>query len=179
MRRLPDLRFRASLNGRNVSGLFHRRFLRKRTAYLGANDGLHFGRNVLKVLAARRDGGFDRERRVIFVRRDRPQAVAGADRLLAGGRSVILDGSGSHPSLLPPGSGATKAGFRYHWSVLRRPPGSKAEPASPGAVRTKFRPDVVGTYRLRLSATTSRPSWPAAVDRTNSPSSRPFSRVGN
>jgi hypothetical protein len=153
MRRLPDLRFRASLNGRNVSGLFRRRFLRKRTAYLGANDGLRVGRNVLKVLAARRDGGFDRERRVIFVRRDHPQAVAGNDRLLAGGRSVTLDGSGSHPSLLPPGSGATKAGIKYHWSVLRHPRGSKAEPASPGAVRTRFRPDLVGTYRLRLSAT--------------------------
>lgn len=155
MRRLPDLRFHARLNGRNVSGLFRRDFLRRRVAYLGANDGLRFGRNRLKVFAARRDGSFDVERRTIFVRRNRPLAVAGPDRLIAGGRPVVLDGRRSRPSLppSPPGAARASRGFQYRWSVLRRPRGSKARPARPAGARTRFRPDLVGTYRLRLTAT--------------------------
>jgi hypothetical protein len=155
MRRLPNLRFRAKLNGRNVSRLFRRSFLRKRTAHLGANDGLRFGRNVLKVFAARRDGSFDIERRVIFARHDRPLVVAGPDRFLAGGKPIVLDGRRSHASLLGSNRGAATASrsFDFRWSVLRRPKGSKARPATSGSPRTRFRPDVVGTYRLRLTAT--------------------------
>ncbi len=145
MRSYPDLEFRARLNGRNVGRLFRRSFLRNRTARLGADDGLRFGRNVLRVTAARRNGVFDVERRVVFVRRDRPLVGAGPDSLSAGRRPVVLDGRKSLPSAISGGR------LSHHWSVVSRPKGSRAKPAHPAAARTRFRPDRVGIYRIRLT----------------------------
>lgn len=156
-RSYPNLRFRAKLNGRPVANRFLRSYLTDRTAYLGANDGLRFGRNVLEVLAARGNGTYDFERRVIVVRRDRPLVGAGPDRLTEGKRAVRLDGRRSRASQAAGGGAAAAAsGLRYRWKVIERPKGSRARPASPAAARTGFRPDAIGTYRLRLTVTDGR-----------------------
>ncbi len=152
LRSQPDLKFRARLNGRGIANRFRPSFLLRRTAHLGADDGLRFGRNVLKVIAVRRDGVYDVERRVIDVRRTRPLVSAGPDRLTAGLRPVALDGRRSKPAA----SGRGRLRLRHRWSVLSRPRGSRAKPARPNAVRTRFRPDRVGTYRLRLTVTDGR-----------------------
>jgi hypothetical protein len=155
MRSSPELRFRAQLNGKPTHGLFSPNFGRVRVARIGADDGLRFGRNVLRVTAAKRDGSFDVEQRTIFVRPDRPLVAAGPDRRSAGLKPVALDGRKSRPASAGGKAGASArraAALDYRWEVVRAPRGSKARPADPTSARTTFRPDRVGTYRLRLTA---------------------------
>ncbi|MCZ7599144.1 MAG: lamin tail domain-containing protein [Gammaproteobacteria bacterium] len=60
------------------------------------------------------------------------------------GVAVTLTGSGSDPD----GGAVT-----YAWSVVTRPTGSTAAPASPSAASTSFTPDVAGSYTLRFCVT--------------------------
>ncbi len=138
-----DLLLDARLNGTPLRGLAPSPAITSRRMRLGADDGLRFGRNVLRVLAAHRDGTYDVEQRKIFISRDRPLAGAGPDRRTTGGAAVMLDGSSSR---------AARPGMRlrYRWQVVRRPKGSRARPLRSASMRTPFRPDAIGTYRLRL-----------------------------
>jgi hypothetical protein len=138
-----DLLLDARLNGRPLRGLAPSPAITSRQMRLGADDGLRFGRNVLRVLAARHDGTFDVEQHTIFVRRDHPLVGAGPDRRTAGGAAVMLDGSSSR---------AARPDMRltYRWLIVRRPKGSKASLRGSASMRTPFRPDAIGTYRLRL-----------------------------
>ena len=76
----PPRRLSAKLNGRKLRWPLDPFPRRKQQLRLGADDGLHFGRNSLQVLAVRRDGSFDIERRTVLVPRDRPLAGAGLDK---------------------------------------------------------------------------------------------------
>jgi len=148
-RRRADLLLRASLDGKGIDYLLDPGAAARQRLRLGADDGLHFGRNVLRVLAARQDGSFDVERRTIFVPRSGPLVGAGRDRRAAGRNGVRLDGSSSRAAQ----PGAT---LSYRWRVLRRPRGSKARPRRAGTARAGFRPDALGTYELRLTVSEHR-----------------------
>lgn len=149
-KRRADLLLRASLNGRGIDHLLDPGARGRQQLRLGADDGLRFGRNVLRVLAARRDGSFDVERRTIFVPRSGPLVGAGPDRRAAGRNAVRLDGSSSRAAR----RGAT---LSYRWQVVGRPRGSKARPRRSGAARASLRPDALGSYRVRLTVTERRP----------------------
>lgn len=146
----PPQRLSAKLNGKRLrwpSGSWpsNRALLR-----LGADDGLRFGANSLRVFAARTDGAFDVERRTIRVRRDRPLVGAGADRRIAAGTGARLDGRASRAA-------RTGAGLRYRWALVRKPRGSKAKLLRSSSARPSLRADRPGTYRARLTVTEIRP----------------------
>ncbi|MGE0066279.1 MAG: hypothetical protein AB7T48_02900 [Solirubrobacterales bacterium] len=148
-RRRADLLLRATLDGKGISYLLDPGASGRQRLRLGADDGLHFGSNVLRVVAARRDGSFDVERRTIFVPRSGPLVGAGPDRRAAGRNRVRLDGTSSRATQ----PGAT---LSYRWRVVDRPRGSKARPRRAGTARAAFRPDALGGYRLRLTVSEHR-----------------------
>lgn len=141
----PRLRLAATLNGRPVARVFAPRYGARRTARLGADDGLRRGRNVLRVTAIRRDGGYTVVRRVFHVSASQTLIGAGAHRRTTPRRSVTLRGR-----LAAPGARSSSGAVR--WQVLSAPKGSTARPASPMQLVTRFTPDRVGTYVLRLTA---------------------------
>lgn len=71
-----------------------------------------------------------------------PVARAGADRSVALGATVTLDGSAS--------SDADGDSISYQWTMLSRPAGSAAALSRPTDAAPTFVPDRAGTYRLRL-----------------------------
>jgi hypothetical protein len=113
------------------------------TLGLSPDDGLRYGRNVLNVTAHREQGGWDRERRVLVVRRTRPLAAAGADRRVRVRVPVRLDARRSRPARR-----GTRLGFR--WRIVSRPRGSRARLSSLAGVRPRLRADKPGRYRVRL-----------------------------
>ncbi|UUY05439.1 hypothetical protein LRS13_07935 [Svornostia abyssi] len=142
----PRLRLRATLNGRAVTGVFLPRSSARRTARLGADDGLRHGRNVLRVSAVRPDGTYAIVRRAFTVSASRPLVGAGAHRRTTPRETVRLTGR----YVPPPGTSASDV--RYRWQVIRAPRGAKARPKTARDRVARFTPDKVGTYRLRLTA---------------------------
>lgn len=140
----PRLRLAVTLNGRSVTRVFAPRYGARRAARLGADDGLRRGRNVLRVTAIRRDGGYTVVRRVFRVSASQALVGAGPQRRTTPRRSVILRGHHAGPR-------ARSSSATVRWRVLSAPKGSKARPASPMQLVTRFTPDKVGTYRLQLA----------------------------
>jgi hypothetical protein len=118
---------------------------------LGADDGLHFGVNHLRVVAVREGGAFDVESRKIVIPRDRPLVGAGPDHRAVAGAKVRLDGTSSSAAA---GQG-TKLG--YKWKIVRRPPGSKATLLGSKSARPTLPTDRPGTYRVMLTVTEPGP----------------------
>jgi K319L-like, PKD domain len=75
-----------------------------------------------------------------------PIANAGPDQTAHAGTTITLSGSASYD---PNGYSITS----YAWSVVSRPDGSTAAPATPDAVMTSFTPDLPGDYVLGLVVT--------------------------
>lgn len=141
----PRLRVAVALNGRSVTSVFEPRYGARRSARLGADDGLRRGRNVLRITAIRSDGGYTVVRRVFRVSASQAFVGAGPHRRTTPRRGVTLRGRYA-------GTRARASAGDVRWQVLRAPKGSTARPASPTQLLTRFTPDKVGTYRLRLTA---------------------------
>jgi hypothetical protein len=137
---------RAKLNGKRLRWPLTASIKRKQLLRLAADDGLRFGRNDLTVYAAGRDGTYDVEKRTINVPRTRPLVGAGADRRDDVNARIRLDGRHSRAAR----RGAT---LRYRWRIVGRPSGSKARLRRVHSARPVLRPDVAGTYRVKLIAT--------------------------
>jgi hypothetical protein len=108
------------------------------------HHGLRYGRNRVTVEVEHADGTLARRTRIARIRRTRPLADAGPDRVTALRRSLTLDASMSRPS-------RRGAGLARGWRVVARPTGSSAR-VERVAGRMRFRPDRAGHYRLRLTA---------------------------
>lgn len=132
-----DASFKVDGDGRGVA------------ARLAPHDGLRYGRNRIVFTALQRGGTLAHVSHTFRIGHYRPLADAGPDRRGAVGRPVMLDASGSRSD------GPGKA-LSYHWQVLRAPAGSQAAVAHPGARRSRFVPDVAGTYVLRVAARDGR-----------------------
>ena len=142
----PDLKLRATLNGRRVDDLFAPEFSSRRSTTLSPSDGLRFGKNHLRVLAARTDGSYDKETRTITVSRRHPLAAAGRDSLRRGQFPIRLNGSRSLPT-------ERKGRLSYSWKLLSAPKGSRATLKNSRTAKPSFVPDELGDYRIRLTAT--------------------------
>jgi hypothetical protein len=151
---------KAWLNGVSIG----RRFMvgegaRQRVLEASPIDGLRRGRNVLRVKVAKR-GGYRRAAVHFDVRHRRPLGSAGIDRRIVVGSRVQL-----HGLLRLDKSDSASKGVR--WDVVKAPRRSafsaprgraraSAVPTALGAGRTlspTFRPDVLGRYQLRMTAT--------------------------
>ena len=135
---------RATLNGRRVRLMPGRG--RSRAAVLAGDDRLRHGRNRIRVVAFdRRRGVYDVDRAMFAVRRTEPIPGAGAPRRGARGRTLRLDARHSR---------AARGGrLRYRWKVVRRPRGSNARLRGVTTPRPRLKPDLHGTYRVRLTVT--------------------------
>lgn len=147
----------AHLNGRRLRRPLGVAPGRRELLRLGADDGLHFGVNQLRVMAIRR-GVYDLERRKIFVPRDRPLVGAGPDRRTAAGSSVQLDGSSSMAA-----SGGSSP-LSYSWKLVDEPRGSKAKLKRAEGVRPVLATDLPGLYRVALTVTEPGQGTPPATD---------------
>lgn len=142
----PDI-LRATLNGRRLRWPLQPWALSSLPLRLGADDGLHFGVNRLRVFAARRNGTFDVERRTVRVPRDRPLPGAGRDRRVGAGGRVRLDGTSSRAAL------GARASLGYRWRIVRRPRGSRGMLLGAGSARPLLKADRPGVYRVRMTVT--------------------------
>ena len=150
---------RARLNGVSIG----RHFLVKRRGVrvlsLSNSHGLRHGRNVLKVVARSKQGTRIRRSKVRFeVAHKRPLTGAGRDRRIVRGSRIQLDGQViAHPD--------GPSGDRVRWKVIRAPRGSRLRPDGksklaaptpalrrPASSRPSLKPDVIGTYKLRMTA---------------------------
>lgn len=140
------LRVVASLNGHRLRDILGRQPTTSGTVLLSASHGLRPGRNVLHVLAYRRNGTYDAERRAFVVARDRPLSGAGADVVTQQDKRLRLDGRASRP---------THRGRRlaYRWDLIHRPPGSHARLRTRSSPRPLLTPDRPGRYEASLRVT--------------------------
>jgi hypothetical protein len=134
-------RWRAYLNGRDITASFGYVPPSGRSVVLSASNGVRFGRNQL-VLRLRYPRGKRKIARFFNVSRGRPLPAAGADVRLLGPARVRLSAAASR---------AARAGrLRYRWTIARKPAGSRARLLSARSVRSRLLTDVSGTYMLRL-----------------------------
>jgi len=144
-----DKRLRARLNGEPVGDVFRHRRATSRRARLGADDGVRFGRNRLRLIAFDESGRFDVESRRFRVSRGRPIASAGRDRSTAIGDAVRLDGRASRL--------ARRGKRRFRWRIVRKPAGPSARGGAGRELkrgrrgRPVFRPRRAGIYEVRVS----------------------------
>jgi hypothetical protein len=148
--------FRATLNGKNVSGDFSAPSKAGvRTAALGAPEGLRYGRNRLLVVAVSSRGTYASAARTFRVANTRPLAHAGSDHRTKAGVGIRLNGRKSAKA--PAGVDA----LRYAWTLVDRPAGSKARISGAKSGRPTITPDVPGRYAARLVV--SHTAGPAAA----------------
>jgi hypothetical protein len=147
---------RVTLNGRNVTDAFGQGGRRRAT--LGADEGLRFGRNRLRVLAWSAAGRYQRRSASVLISRRAPLAGAGAVGTVLAGRTVRLNGHATQATAS--GTGARR--LVYRWRIIRAPRGSRARLR--GA--TRRRPTLVarrsGRYRIALTVA-ARSRRPTAV----------------
>jgi hypothetical protein len=137
----------AKLNGKRLRWPLGLVPARRETLPLGSDDGLHYGVNHLRVLAVGKGDRYDVEKRRIVVPRDRPLAGAGADRKVAVGQKVKLDGRSSRAARGGAGN------LSYRWKIISRPSGSKARLSGANSARPALQTDEPGVYRVRLQVT--------------------------
>ncbi|UUY02921.1 MFS transporter [Svornostia abyssi] len=140
------------------------------------DEGLRHGRNVLRIRAVHRGGGYDIEERTITVARSRPLAAAGRDRRHPARAPITLDGRRSRAAT----SGAR---LRHRWVLAATPRGSKARLRAAGTARPTLTPDLPGRYRIRLTVReTSRGARtaqiPAAGDTVEVAATQPPNPLG-
>jgi hypothetical protein len=153
---------KAWLNGVSIGRRFKvRDGTRQRVLEASPMDGLRRGRNVLRVKVAKR-GGYRRVTVHFEIRHRRPLGSAGIDRRVVVGSRVEL-----HGLLRLDKSDSGRRGLR--WDVMKAPGRSafsapkgraraSAAPSALGAGRTlspTFRPDVLGRYQVRMSASSA------------------------
>lgn len=134
-------RWRAYLNGRDITASLGYVPPVGRSIVLGASSGVRFGRNKL-VLRLRYPHGKRKLVRFFSVARRRPLPAAGADIRLLGPARVRLSAAASRA--------ARGGALRYRWTIARKPAGSHARLLSPRSARPRLLTDVNGTYALRL-----------------------------
>lgn len=153
----------ANLNGVGIGTEFRPGKRGRQVVRASATHGLRFGRNVLRVTAYR--GSVVRHATVVFrVGHRHPLTGAGRERRATPGSRVRLRGVVK----LHPSSSATP---RLRWRVIDAPRrsrlsrGGASGSASGGAglrrprsMRPLLVPDVIGSYRLKLTASTPRGS---------------------
>lgn len=152
---------RARLNGVAIGRHFLVQRRGRRVLSVSNSHGLHHGRNVLKVVARTRNGTRVRRSTVRFsVAHRRPLAGAGRDRRIVRDSRVELRGRVvEHPK--------GRSGDRVRWQIVDAPRGSRfgrgsassssAKAQSSGleganSLTPSFRPDVHGTYTLKMTA---------------------------
>jgi hypothetical protein len=139
---------RAYVNGNRVDRAFASRD-KLLVGRLGANDGLHYGRNRIKVVVHRTDGyrhrsSYDVESRTVRISRRTPLASAGGDETGTATDFTMLNGGASK---VPKGS----AQRSFYWKLVSRPKGSKTRLRHVTARRPLIRPDRPGYYRVRVA----------------------------
>jgi len=155
-----DADLKARLNGTRVSKDFTVARPGRRVLDASASHGLRHGRNVLRVVARRRFGAQVRRSTLRFtVAHKRPLTGAGRDRRVVEGRKVELNGVVIEDPRGP-------SGDRVRWKVVHAPRGSRLR-GSRGSQRASgkgaglrgartlsptFKPDVHGTYTLKMTA---------------------------
>lgn len=136
-----NARWRAYLNGRDITASLGYVPPSGRSVVLSATNGVRFGPNKL-VLRLRYPRGKRKIVRSFVVTRGRPLPAAGADVHLLGPARVRLSAAASRA--------AAGGALRYRWTIVRRPAGSRARLLSPRSRRPRLMTDVSGTYTLRL-----------------------------
>jgi hypothetical protein len=142
------------LNGRHVEDVFYGAPPEGRRVLLGLDEGVHFGRNTLRVRALYPDGRVVKKVRRFRVDSRRPLAGITGPRELHDGIPMMLRARAA-----PRGtSRAHRRAFRreqgdvrHTWKVLEAPDGAEADLKRAHARRPRFRPDVPGIYRIGLS----------------------------
>jgi hypothetical protein len=136
------VKWRAYLNGHDVTPTFGYVAPRGRWITVSPTDGLRFGRNRL-VIKARYPSGTRRFARAFTVSQSLPLAAAGPDVRLLGKGAVTLSAHASK---------AAKGGtLVYHWVIARRPGGSRhARMVRADSARPRLLTDVAGTYVVHL-----------------------------
>jgi Ricin-type beta-trefoil lectin domain-like len=119
------------------------------TTVLSADEGLHHGRNVVTILAYRKDGRYDAEKRVVNVPRNVPLAAANRARATVEGRSVQLSGKASVAS-------ARGVRLRYQWRIVKRPERSTARLLAATRATPSLIPDRHGSYVVALTVSERR-----------------------
>jgi phosphatidylserine/phosphatidylglycerophosphate/cardiolipin synthase-like enzyme len=144
---------RGRLNGRSIGKHFHSPRRGVRALRVSPNHGLRFGANRLTVRVRRAGGGWRSQTVRFRVRRNRPLAAAGHDRIVAVGRRVRLGGGRSLSHLA--GGATAVARLAHRWRVIDGPGGRR-----PGRVltglrsrRPGFEAAAPGTYVLGLTVT--------------------------
>jgi hypothetical protein len=141
--------FRATLNGHPIRrALSHGRHGWRR-GVLAADDGLHFGRNRLTVVAYANSGTYDTETRTFRVRRDRPLVGAGRDTRIVTHEFVRLDGRATKP--MRPGDRLS-----FSWRIVSSPAGSHPSLRSASSRRPVLQTDTPGEYDVRLTVSETR-----------------------
>jgi hypothetical protein len=144
-----DGKLRAWLNGHRVSEAFSQIGAANREARLGANDGVRFGVNSLRVIVFHDDGFYDVDTIRFDVPRTHPLAGAGRDRLGTVRGRIQLDGTASRAT-------TRGASLRFTWRIVAKPRGSKARLRDSHGTRPSLYPDVNGRYRVQLTVSQGR-----------------------
>ena len=144
-------RLRATLNGKRVDDAFVHSLGDTRKGRLGANDGVRYGENRLRLVSVHEDGTYDVERQRFTLTRRAPVASAGRDRSTIVGQAVRLNGRASRL----PGRGKRT----YRWRVVGTPNVAAASGAAkrlrgPRSARPEFAPRQAGTYLVRVAVRT-------------------------
>ena len=147
---------RVTLNGRNVTKAFG--VGRRRRATLGADEGLRFGRNRLRVLALSAAGRYQRRSASAVVSRRAPLAGATAVGTALAGRAVGLNGHAVQAKAS--GTGARR--LIYQWRIIRAPRGSRARLRGVTRRRPTLLARLPGRYRVALTVA-ARSRRPTAV----------------
>ncbi len=135
------------LNGHRLDRFFVGVGARRRVARVGADDGLRYGVNRLRVTAAAMGGRVLTRTLRFRIARDRPLAGAGGAPPIQAGTTVRLDGRSSRAM----GGGR----LRYRWRIVGRPRGSHARLLGAGRSRPRLITDRPGHYRVALTLTES------------------------
>jgi len=101
------------------------------------------GSYVVRLVVTDGDSTSTPDTVIVTATNEVPAAEAGADVELQLGATATLDGA--------PSTDGDDAALTFAWTVVQRPAGSTAAPATPAAAQTTLTPDVAGEYVVRLT----------------------------
>ena len=151
-------RFRVRLNGRAIGKELRPRAAGVRRLRASPSHGLRHGRNVLTVRVRLAKGQTIRRRRRFRVRRNRPLAAAGRDRVIQVGERARLSGARSRSHLArhrTSSGGARGEALTYRWRLASFPRGGRGGIGlvQRRSAQPRFSATEPGRYRLRLVVT--------------------------